>query len=636
MTQLVPRWILGVHYGHDANAALLRDGQAVWAIAEERLNRTKLSEGFPLLSVAWALQQAGLRPDEIELVAVCGASEPLGSLTAMRYAIAGTRERPVPLGWRLLSHAVSLTDNLLPFLRLRLALNQWIVRRTVRALGFSRARIRFVDHALAHAASAYYASGWTDEERVLVVSVDGKGDGLSHRTCVAERGRLRTVARTRDYDSIGYLYLTATKHLGFIPLRHEGKVTGLAAFGRGELVDRVPCPVRVDGALRFRSGLIGLPWRLSRYLIYARLLVTRPRLLRELLCYSSTIKAHFVKQRWLEFYQAHFNHGQQPREEVAAYAQAHLERTIVELVRQSLRTFGRSALCVAGGVFANVKLNQRLQELPEVERFYVQPAMGDGGLSLGAAWHAWAAAHPRDARVVPPGLPHVYLGTGYSDAQIEAALRADGLPYRRSAVLAEDVAEALAAGKIVGLFTGRMEWGPRALGARSILAHPKDRAVNDWLNRRLRRSEFMPFAPSVLAEDAAEYFLRYRPSQTAARFMTVTYDVEPSLVERVAGVVHVDRTARPQVVFREDHPLYYDIIAAFKRRTGTPMVINTSFNIHEEPIIHSPADAIRAFRQGAVDLLAVGPFLVDAAQVSGIEAPAGGVATVSAAESQFA
>ena len=266
-------------------------------------------------------------------------------------------------------------------------------------------------------------------------------------------------------------------------------------------------------------------------------------------------------------------------------------------------------LCLAGGVFANVKVNQRIHEMAGVDQLFVQPAMGDAGCALGAALHVAANGEGLRER---PALTNVYQGPGYGDDFIESRLRAADLPYRRPTDPDRDIARDLHQGKIVGRYAEHTEWGPRALGNRSILARPTDKKINAELNNRLRRTEFMPFAPAILAEYAGDYLVGYRDGDLAARYMTVTYEICAAKKNAdIAAAVHADGTARPQVVHREDNPRLHELIAAYHRLSGIPALVNTSFNMHEEPMVTAPDDAIRAFRVGAVDILYIGPFIVD-------------------------
>jgi carbamoyltransferase len=301
------------------------------------------------------------------------------------------------------------------------------------------------------------------------------------------------------------------------------------------------------------------------------------------------------------------------REDLAASIQRHSEDICTRYIAYWMARTGLRQIALAGGVVANVKINQRIHELPGLERIFIYPAMSDEGLGAGAAL-VEAAERMGGWRAGRRCFEHVYLGPEYGEGQMEAALRGAGITYTRSPDVEAEIARLLAAGYVVARMTGRMEYGPRALGNRSILYRPDDPSVNDWLNHRLARTEFMPFAPSTLAEHADYCFERVQGARNTARFMTITFDCTREMREQAPGVVHVDGTARPQLVAAADNPSYHRLIAEFMRLTGLPTVVNTSFNIHEEPIVCSPEDAVRAFLKGHLDLLALGPFLAKSAQ----------------------
>lgn len=292
------------------------------------------------------------------------------------------------------------------------------------------------------------------------------------------------------------------------------------------------------------------------------------------------------------------------REDVAGAAQIRLEEVVCALVASLEGTGLRIGL--AGGLFANTKLNQRICAMDSVAEVFVFPNMGDGGLSVGAAWLAWH----RETGTMPKPMRTMLLGTSPSEAEMEAALKSSGLAYSREDDIETKVAELLAKDNVVTLFNGPMEFGPRALCNRSILYPAKDPTVNDWLNRRLCRSEFMPFAPVTLAEYADQCYVGLAKAPVASRYMTVTFDCTERMQKESPAAIHVDRTARPQVVRKEDYPRIHAILTAYHALTGIPSVINTSFNMHEEPIVCTPDDAIRAFKASSLPFMAMGPFLV--------------------------
>lgn len=598
--------ILGIHFAHDSNATLIVDGKIKCAIAEERLNRQKMYTGFPYQSIQWVLDEEGIKPQDVDYVVACGEEEPIGDYISI-ISLLYNRKMKIGFSVKLISYFISLIDNILS-MHLRKKITSYLVCKILSNLVFDKDRVIFVDHHLAHVATAYFCSGWQDKENIIVFSIDGKGDGLSHRSCIIEDGKIKVISKSKDYDSIGLFYMAATQYLGFIPLRHEGKVTGLAAYGDHKIIKDIPSPVEANDN-SFQNNLISSNEKRSTHWIFLKLLFTNLSLFKQLLLYSSSVKAHYVKYQLLKFYEDRFKNYR--REEVATYAQEKLEKEVVRLVKKQAQGLKKSKICLAGGVCANVKLNQRILNIPGIENVYIQPAMGDGGLSMGAALYIYSQKMNESGLEFHPFfLENVYLGTGYSQRQIEEELKLYKLKYEYVKEIEPLIAKLISEGKIVGRFNGCMEWGPRALGNRSILADPRDANINDTLNKRLRRSEFMPFAPSMLEEYAKDYLIGYRSDHIAARFMTITYDVYPDKIKEIPAVVHIDGTARPQVVGMKDNPSYYKIIAEFMKITSLPVIINTSFNIHEEPIVHTPEDAIRSFKENAVDVLAIGNFIV--------------------------
>jgi carbamoyltransferase len=437
-----------------------------------------------------------------------------------------------------------------------------------------RAPVSFIDHHRCHNASAYHTSGWND---CLAISLDGSGDGYCSRTYACRDGRMELLQSVPSYHSPGYYYNYVTHLLGFTPLRHEGKITGLAAYGDAE----------------------------------ACLGVFRERLAYDKETFSFVNRGHWMTAEceYLDRRLAEFS-----REEIAAAVQKNTEDVVAAFVRDAVGRTGAKHLALSGGVFSNVRLNQVVWNRSEVEEIYVHPHMGDGGLAAGAALDVYHRDATSAGGYAPCRLDHAYLGPAYTEREIGRALaRHTDLTVQRPAEPAAAVARLLADEKVVARFDGAMEYGPRALGNRSVLCHCKDPEINDWLNERLNRTEFMPFAPVTVDRGAEEYFRGFDPDHCrASRFMTVTYEVTERCKADAPAIVHVDGTARPQVVRREDNPGYHDIIVEYAKLTGAPILVNTSFNMHEEPIVDDPEVAIRSFKRGGLDALAIGPFVVTA------------------------
>jgi carbamoyltransferase len=379
-----------------------------------------------------------------------------------------------------------------------------------------------------------------------------------------------TLCRTVPaYHSPAHHYAYVTAILGFIPTRHEGKVTGLAAFGN---------PAETA------------------------------RILGERLTYSASERAPRVTGYYQKPEVEHLRKalGGHSKEDIAAGVQRVLEDVATRYVKDNVGAPASTAIVLSGGVAANVRLNQKVRELG-FKDLYVFPHMGDGGLALGACYaaNAGATGARRNQK-----LSDVYLGTGYGDDEIERALRTSGFTWHRSAEVAREVAEAVAAGKIVARFSGRMEYGPRALCNRSILYRCDDPSVNTWLNTRLKRTEFMPFAPVLLREDAPRFLKHYQAEASiAASYMTVTYDVTDLCKDQAPAIVHVDGTARPQIVDQAVNPSMFGILTEYKKLRGFSIMVNTSFNMHEEPIIRTPDEAVESVKQAELDVLAIGDYI---------------------------
>ena len=560
--------ILGLNHGIDAGAALVEDGRVLAAVNEERLNRQKMFWGPPLLSLEEVLRVADVDPAEIEHVAQAsltgggGVHEDFLSPPPIKRAV--ERLSQLPLSH---SHLVKGAYRAASGRRRQ----DPVVDARLRELGV-RAPKRYVEHHHCHAAGAYYCSPFGERpEDVLVVTVDGVGDGICHSINeVSKEHRILRRHESMIFDSIAEIYAYVTHNLGFRYNRHEGKITGLAAYGRPERTIEV-----------FR-GVMG--WDRDRLELRSRLAWGRP----------GARRLHALLRSYA-------------REDVAAGLQRAVEEVMTGLVGAALERYQKRLLCLAGGLFSNVRVNQCLMELPAVEDVYVHPGMGDCGQGLGAALGRWAQLEPSPK---PRPLRNVYLGPSFGADEIERALGAQGVAYHRSPDVHAETAELLARKLVVARFAGRMEYGPRALGHRTIYFHAGDRAVNQWLNERLERTEFMPFAPILLEDRAGELFEGWHPERSvAARFMTITYRATPQGQAQAPAAIHVDGTARPQTVTAEDNPDAHAILAAYERLTGLPVLINTSFNMHEEPIVCTPHDAVRAFLQGRLDALAIGDFV---------------------------
>jgi carbamoyltransferase len=573
--------ILGITDGQTSGAAIVEDGRLLAAINEERIVRVKMARGFPRESIREALRLSGTGPADLEGVAVAQENMELRERVTGWPGWFEAREQDDDLHssfFRVAARFGGVASWLPGLKRAYYALRKpAYARRQVRIREILReefgitAPVEFVNHHFAHAASAYWTSGFGE---ALVVTMDGGGDGSSSHVYGVRDGAFERLVTVDSYDSLGNYYAYVTALCGFKAKRHEGKITGLAARGTPRYRDLLASMIVYEDGRLVNRGRVLFNQALER------------------------LRAG-LPPGWTH-------------EDLAASIQQHCEDVVRRYVGHWVARTGHRRVALAGGLFANVRINEEVHGLAGVDETFIHPGMTDEGLAVGAALALAAERARAQGRPLEPRrLPDVYLGNGYSDAEIVEAVRSSGLEATRCSGMIESVvAEQLAAGRVVARFAGRMEYGPRALGNRSILYQPGDPSVNDWLNELLRRTEFMPFAPSSLAEATGQLYANAAGAEDAARFMTVTFHCTPWMTERCSGVVHVDGTARPQIVVREDNPSYYRIIEEYHRRTGVPVIINTSFNIHEEPIVRSPGDAIRAFLDSALDYLAVGDFLV--------------------------
>jgi carbamoyltransferase len=560
-----------------SGAAIIEDGRLVAAINEERLARKKMVMGFPRLAIAAVMELAGVKPDEIDCVAVASEwGHFLDDHVSFDEGVLGVKEGFMKELFFDIGERLAFLRSKLPLLeRAYYGLRQPVYNKRKQAIRDVMIRefdvrcpVEFVWHHFAHAASAYYGSGFED---ALVVTIDGSGDGHSSHVYDVTGGKWSYLHSVPSFDGIGNYYGYVTALCGFKMGKHEGKITGLAAYGKDTYRDTL------QKFIRYEEGSMVNVGNAFRRQAIRRIEQALPR-------------------DW-------------SKEDLSATIQLLTEEICTQYVAHWAKKTGKRNVALAGGVVANVKINQRIQELPDVDNLFVYPAMSDEGLSAGAALLVESQKRPEGPRHGEKAFQHVYLGPDFSEAQAEDALKAASLEYYKPQNYHREIAEMIADGYVVARCAGRMEYGPRALGNRSILYRPDDASANDWLNDRLQRTEFMPFAPSTLVEDADRLFKGMDGARDTARFMTVTFDCTDEMHAKCPGVTHVDKTARPQTVSESDNYDYYHIIKEFRSLTGLSSVVNTSFNIHEEPIVCTPEDAIRAFQIGHLDVLTVGPFI---------------------------
>lgn len=549
--------VLGLCDNHDAGAALCIDGSLHSAINEERLNRIKHFQGFPRLSIQALLGAAGLAASDIDLVSVASDMTPAIFLRIFRNVHRFARRKPSAFGLVMMLYVSYhvLCNKLPPLRRLERALSRLYLKRVLRKMGF-RAEVELHDHHACHANAAYYSSGLA---KALVVTMDANGDGVGVSVSLGEGRSVSRLYEQSGFSAPGLFYSRITEVLGFHPNRHEGKITGLAAFG-----DPHALAAEVAPLFRLEGGRIRLSHDRAAY--------------RRL--------------------------GALDKAAVAAAAQKVFEDVIVGFVELWADRTGARDVCLAGGVFSNVRLNQRLAQSAKTASVYVFPHMGDGGLALGAIYGA--------LRPAPRRLTHLFLGPEPAAGPGEVRSLADryGLRVRELAEPAREVARALAEGKIVGVHRGGQEFGPRALGNHSILYRTDDARASALLNEKLRRTEFMPFAPATLDEHFDACYAGTEKSRECTPFMTIACDCTSFMGAKSPAVVHVDRTARPQRVMKEQNPFLHEVLTHYHALTGIPSLLNTSFNIHEEPIVYAREDAVKTFVAAGLDLLLLDDCLV--------------------------
>jgi carbamoyltransferase len=573
--------ILGLNMFHaDASAAIVKDGKVVFAIAEERLNRVKHHAGFPALAVKACLDYVGAKITDVEHVAL-GQDSDANLAKKVQYALANPAK-------------------VLNFIRLRQRKQavRDIRKLLANALDLDAAALKFqehhVEHHLAHIASAYYCSPW---ESAAGFSYDGSGDFVSTMAARCEGKQIEVLKRVFLPDSLGSFYTMICEFIGYKQYGDEGKVMGLAPYGKDAFCEELRNVVTTsNGGFRLDQSYFqplgsnqGMQIREDGTVALAR--HYSPRMVER---FGSPREPHTEITR---------------REMDLAFAmQQRFEEIFFYLLKQLHKGISTQDLAMAGGCALNSVANGKLFEQTPFQRTWIQPAAGDEGLAIGAALYVCHAILQQERNYV---MQDAYLGPEFSETRIESGLKRAGVQHRRleREPLLELVADRIADGAVVGWFQGRMEWGPRALGNRSILAHPGRADMKDILNARVKRREwFRPFAPSILAERQHECFEHDHPSP----FMLHVYKIRPEKRQQLCAVNHVDNTGRLQTVSREENPLYYDLIRAFERKTGIPVVLNTSFN-ENEPIVCAPDEAIDCFKRTRMDVLAIGPFLAEKA-----------------------
>jgi carbamoyltransferase len=564
--------VLGINAYHgDASAALLVDGQLVAAVEEERFTRVKHDTSFPHRSIRYCLDTAGLRPEDVDHFAL--SRNPRANLgRRVAHALMDRAGRRVAAG---------RASNLRKILGAKGTLAQGLGVPTSKL----RAKAHFVEHHVAHIGSSFYVSPF---DRAAVLSIDGFGDMVSAMWGVGEGARLRIEGEVGFPHSLGVFYTAVTQYLGFPKYGDEYKVMGLASYGEAEYLDVFRQIVRSE-----RLGYeLGLDY--FRHHVEGAAMTWDGG--------SPELPPLWGPGLERDLGPARTEGPIEPRHRnIAASLQRRLEEVELGMLRELHARTGVDSLCLAGGVALNCVVNGKIFDQTPFRRVYIPPAAHDGGTSVGAAYHVWHGTLGRPRGFV---MDHAFWGPSFDPARMRTALGSAGIAYRELSEpkLLERTADALAEGKVLGWYQGRMEFGPRALGNRSILADPRRAEMKDVLNARIKHREpFRPFAPAVLEEATGTYFTRDDPSP----FMLMTYPVRPEKLDEIPAPTHVDGTGRLQTVRREQGPRYHGLIEAFGRRTGVPVLLNTSFN-ENEPICCTPEEAVDTFVRTKMDVLVMG------------------------------
>jgi carbamoyltransferase len=570
--------ILGINAYHGgASACLIQDGRLVAAVEEERFSRVKYQAGFPVQAIRWVIEEGGIAPQDLDHIGI--SRKPTANL--VKKALFAFQRRPsMGLIRDRLNNSMKVGD-----------LKSAFCSGLDIDLSSLHAEFHNVEHHRAHMASAFFVSPFRE---AAILSVDGMGDFVSTMWGTGCDTEMQVMGKVNFPHSLGLFYTAVTQWLGFPKYGDEGKVMGLAPLGRPAHMDKMEKLLRTQ-----RDGTFEL--NLDYFVHHAEGATmtwneAEPKL-------GAIYSDEFVKL---------FGEPRVPRseiteyhEDVAASLQVMLEQVEFALVRKLQRETGQKAICMAGGVALNSAFNGKILPCTDFEDIYIQPAAGDAGTSLGVCYYIYHQVLGRPRTYV---MNDAYTGPQFAPDTIETALQKAGFSYTRldEQDLADRAAEIVAEGNVLGWFQGRMEWGPRALGNRSIIADPRRPDMKDILNARIKHREpFRPFAPSILMDHVGEYFDQTYPDP----FMIKVYNVLEEKQSVIPAVTHVDGTGRLQTVDREYSPLYWLLIKAFKERTGVPVVLNTSFN-ENEPIVCTPEEAIAVLQRTRMDALAIGNFLV--------------------------
>lgn len=572
--------ILGIScFYHDSAACLIQDGKIIAAGAEERFSRKKHDNRFPHLAIDYCLNEAGLAVNELDAIVFY--------------------EKPIWKFERLFhQHLEHFPKSASTFLK---TTSSWLgnklnVKSILKDKLNYHGQVFFIPHHLAHAASTYYLSPFS---KATIVTLDGVGEWTTTSLGFGEKNNIKIDQEIRFPHSLGLLYSSITAYLGFRVNNDEYKVMGLAAYG-----DRKPyqkhfeklITLHPDGSYSLNMEYFDYEW--AQHMPSKKMI---------------DLFGHPIRKAESKIYKYH--------KDIAAAAQAKLEEITFALLSKAHQKYGCNNLCLAGGVALNSVMNAKILNNTPFKKLYIPPGPGDDGGAMGAAIYLDRSPHLISSKVKAKKTHlslakkfNPYLGPGYQWHHVKTALDEQGLKYKfyqDEAKFLDTVSQLLIRKKVIGWYQGRMEWGPRALGNRSILAAATSKEMQDILNAKVKKREmFRPFAPVILKEYVNKYFITEKIPPKITDYMLMVYPFTKRGIKEIPATVHIDNTGRPQSIERKDNPLYYDLIKAYQQKTKIPVIINTSFNIRGEPIVCTPADAIRCFLGTEIDYLVIDRFVV--------------------------
>ncbi len=556
--------IIGINYLSESSVCLLDRGKIISSVSEERINRKKNWYGLPEKSIKYILNKNNLEINDIDYFVTSGISAIDKSVPDNKIYLNKINEiKTSKLNFYRKKRQIA-------FLKQRFKHEKKVIhirtKNLLDRLKFKYKKLKVYDHHLSHAASAYFNSGFKD---CFAITIDGWGDNSSSKIFHFKNGIYNEISSTPTIDSLGYFYGSITKLLGFKPHQHEGKILGLAAYGnQNKIISEISEMIKYDSSKKIFKG-----------------------------CYEKGYYQSTFDNKNLSVLLKKYS-----TKDIAASTQLILEKTITKCIKDLSKD--KINLALAGGVFANVKLNQKIKELKNVKDIYIFPNMGDGGLCVGGA----QLLYHEKTKKKPKKIKNMYLGHNFSNLEISKELKKYQLSFIKLNQIEKKIAELLSQKKVIAHFNNKMEFGPRALGNRSILCSASDKSINNWLNKKLKRTEFMPFAPIILKRKIKDYM--YVNNLNDYMFMTMTCKCKKIMTKKAPAAVHIDDTARPQIIDKYINPRINLVLENYYKITGVPVLINTSFNMHEEPIVCSPGDAIRGFLDGQLDYLVLNDYLI--------------------------